>query len=74
MEEKIKELIEQMRPYINMEGGDIEFVKLEDNYIYIKLLGACQECGFQDMTINDVLLEYFKNEIPEIEGVINVNL
>lgn len=74
MEDKIKELIEQMRPFINLDGGDIEFVKYEDHYVYIKLFGACAACGSQDSTLNDGLLGFFKNEIPEIEGVINVNL
>lgn len=68
------ELIEKMRPYINMDGGDIEFIKYEDGYIYIKLSGACANCGFQDSTINDGLLEAFKSEIPEVKGVINVSI
>lgn len=74
MNEKIMELIEKMRPYINMDGGDIEFIKYEDGYIYIKLTGACANCGFQDSTINDGLLELFKSEIPEVKGVINVSI
>ena len=74
MEEKIKELIEKMRPYINMDGGDIEFIKYEDGYVYIKLLGACSNCIGQDSTINDGLLSFFQEEIPEIKGVINVNI
>ncbi len=71
---KIKELIEQIKPYLNMDGGDIEFIKYEENYVYVKLYGACQNCGYQDVTINDGLLSFFKSEIPEVEGVINVNL
>lgn len=74
MEEKIKEMIEQMRPFINMDGGDIEFIKYEENYVYVKLIGACQNCIGIDSTLNDGLYHYFKSEIPEIEGVINVNL
>ena len=74
MEEKIKELIESIRPYLNMDGGDIEFIKYEDNYVYIKLLGACTNCLLQDNTINDGLVEMFKNEMHEIKGVINVLL
>lgn len=74
MEEKIKDLIESIRPYLNMDGGDIEFVKYEDNYVYIKLLGACTNCLLQDNTINDGLVEMFKGEIPEIKGVINIPL
>ncbi|MEG1892644.1 MAG: NifU family protein [Bacilli bacterium] len=74
MEEKIMEIIEQIRPYLNMDGGDIEFIKYEENYVYIKLFGACSDCLFQDNTINEGLLQMFKSEIPEIEGIIKVNL
>ncbi len=74
MEEKIKEIIEKIRPYINMDGGNIEFIKYEDGYVYIKLTGACADCMFQDNTINDSILEMFTSEIPEIKGVINVSI
>ena len=74
MNEKILELIEKMRPYLNMDGGDIEFIKYEDGYVYIKLYGACKDCIYQDSTINEGLLSFFQNEIPEIKGVINVTL
>ena len=74
VEDKIKELVENMRPYLNMDGGDMEFIKYEDHYVYIKLQGACANCLYQDNTINDNLLEYFKEEIPEIEGIIKVDL
>ena len=74
MEEKIKEVIENIRPYLNMEGGDIEFVKYEDNYVYIKLTGACQNCEYQDMTIYGGIEEMIKDELPEVKGVINIDL
>lgn len=74
MNEKIMKVIEQIRPYLNMDGGDIEFVKYEDNYVYIKLFGACTDCLMQDNTINDGLLQMFKEEIPEIKGIINLPL
>lgn len=73
-EEKIKEMIEQIRPYLNMDGGDIEFLKYEDNIVYIKLLGACTDCLMQDDTINEGLLSMFQEEIKEIKGIINVPL
>lgn len=74
MKEKILELIEKIRPYLNMDGGDIEFIKFEDGYIYVKLVGACSDCMYQDNTINDSLLAFFQNEIPDIKGIINVNI
>lgn len=74
VENKIKEIIEQIRPYLNMDGGDIEYLKYEDNIVYIKLLGACTDCLMQDNTINEGLLSMFQEEIPEIKGIINVPL
>ena len=73
-ENKIKELLEDIRPFLNMEGGDIEFIKYEDNYVYIKLTGACAMCGYQDITIKENIESYLKDEIKEIKEVINVNL
>lgn len=72
MEEKIKEILENIRPFLVMDGGDVEFIKYEDGYVYIRLNGACSDCLLQDNTVNDGLLNVFQNEIPEIKGVINV--
>ena len=74
MESKIKELIEDLRPLLNQDGGDIEFIRYEDKFVYIKLTGACQNCGFQDETITYGIEAYLKEQVPEIEGVINVTL
>ena len=74
MEEKIKEVIENIRPYLNMEGGDIEYIKYEDGYVYIKLTGACQNCEYQDMTLYGGIEEMIKDELPDVKGVINVDL
>ena len=73
-EEKIKMLIEEIRPYLNMDGGDIEFIKYEDKYVYVKLKGHCVECMGQDFTLKNSILGMLQNEIPEIEGIINVQL
>lgn len=74
MEEQVKALIEELKPYLNQDGGDIEFIRLEDNYVYIKLTVACRDCMFQDNTIAYGIEALLKDRIPEIEGVINVDL
>lgn len=75
MEEQVKALIDELRPYLSQDGGDIEFIRLEDNYVYIKLTGACRDCiMFQDNTIAYGIEALLKDRIPEIEGVINVDL
>lgn len=71
---KIKELLDDLRPFLNGDGGDIEFIKYEDKFVYIKLTGACANCGFQDETISFGIEAYLKDQVPEIEGVINVDI
>lgn len=72
--EKILEILNQLRPYLNSEGGDLEFVKYEEDYVYIKLYGACATCGFRDFTIQDNIYEALKEEISDLKGVINLEL
>ena len=72
--QKICELIDDIRPYLNMEGGDISFVKFEEGYVYVKLLGACAHCISHDETLNEGILFMLQEEIPEIQGIINVLL
>ena len=74
MEEKIKSLIDDLKIYINMDGGDIEFIKYEDNILYVRLTGACADCLIQDQTLNVNLLNAIKEEIPEVKEIINVDL
>lgn len=71
---KIKEILENLRLYLNMDGGDVEFIKYEKKIVYVKLTGACQACLFSDETINNGLYETIKAEVPEVEGVINIEI
>lgn len=70
--DNIKEILDSLRPYLNMDGGDVEFIKYEEKIVYVKLTGACQACLFSDETIKNGLYETIKAQIPEIEGVINL--
>ena len=72
--EKIKELLDDIRPFLNMEGGDIEFIKYDDGYVYVKLTGACAMCTNQDVTLKENIEAYLKEEIKDIKEVINVSL
>ena len=74
IENKIKTVLDDIRPYLNMDGGDVEFVEYKDKIVYVRLTGACQACLFSDETIKNGLFETLKSEIPEIENVINVTL
>ncbi len=72
-EEKIMEIISKLRPFLISDGGDLEFVKYEDNIVYIKLLGACANCGLIDYTLKDGVECAIKEEIPSVKEVININ-
>lgn len=72
--DKIIEVINQLRPFLNSEGGDIEFIKYDDGFVYVKLYGACMMCEYKDFTIQDNIFEAIKAEIPNVKGVINVEL
>ena len=71
-EKKIRELIEKMRPFLMSDGGDVEFIEYKDNIVYIKLIGACQDCTYIDITLKDGIEEMLTTEIPEIKGVVNL--
>lgn len=70
--EKIKEVINYLRPFIMNDGGNIEFIDYKDNVVYVKMQGACAECGMQDLTLKDGLLMAIKEEVPEVKDIISV--
>lgn len=72
-EEKVKEVIDTIRPFLQSDGGDIEFVKLEDNVVSVKLHGACAGCPGAQMTLQFAVERKVKEAIPEIEKVVAVN-
>ena len=71
--ESIIEIISCLRPFLNSEGGDIEFVKYENKIVYIKMIGACANCQMLDYTLRDGIEATIKNEIPEVESVVNLS-
>lgn len=72
-EEKIKEIINKLKPYLISDGGDIEFVKYENSIVYIKMLGACAGCALLDYTLKDGIEMAIKEEVPEVKEVINIS-
>lgn len=73
IELQIIALIDKMRPFLISDGGNIEFVKYEDDIVYIKLLGACKDCSMIDVTLKDGIEEMIINEIPEVKEVVNID-
>ena len=73
MEEKILDAIAQIRPFLQRDGGDIEFVELtEDTVVKVRLQGHCAGRPGAQMTIKGVVERLLKESYPEIKGVESV--
>ncbi len=72
-ENKIKEVIAEIRPFIQSDGGDIEFIKYEDDVVYVKLSGACQGCQMAHITLKEGVETAIKNEVPSVKAVEQIN-
>ena len=68
---KIKEVIDKLRPYLQNDGGDVEFKRFENGVVYVSLVGACSNCPMATQTLQDGIEEALINEIPEVIKVIN---
>ncbi|MDR1758435.1 MAG: NifU family protein [Bacteroidales bacterium] len=75
LETKVKSVIEQIRPYLQADGGDIEFVELTtDNVVKVKLQGACGCCPHAKMTLKQGVERAVQEHLPQIKGVEDVVL
>jgi Fe-S cluster biogenesis protein NfuA len=72
IENKIIEVLNKIKPFLNDDGGDLEFVKFEDGIVYVRLLGACDGCAMADNTIKDMVEYTLTFEIPEVKEVRNI--
>lgn len=70
---KIKEVIERVRPYMQNDGGDIEFKRFENGVVYVTLVGACHHCPMASVTLEDGIESVLINEIPEVIKVVAEN-
>ena len=71
--EEVKKVLNKIRPYLNSEGGDLEFVDYKDGIVYIRMLGACVDCGALDSTLKDGIEALLVENIPEVIEVRNIN-
>ncbi len=71
---EIKAVIDELRPFLNMDGGDVEFIKYDEAEacVYVKLSGACAMCMIQDDTLEYGLLEAIRDRVPEVKNIVNV--
>ncbi len=71
--EKINDILDKLRPFLQNDGGDVEFIDYKNNIVYVKMLGACQDCFMIDTTIKDGIEMALKSEVDENITVINIS-
>lgn len=75
LNQKVQNVIDQVRPYLQQDGGDINFIEItDDNVVNVELIGACGACPFSTMTLKNGVEATLKRVIPEIKEVVAVNL
>ncbi len=75
LEEKVRNVIDQIRPYLIADGGDISYVNLtDDNTVNVQLHGACASCSISILTLKQGVEQAMIKAIPEIKSVEAINL
>ncbi len=71
MKEKIQKALDQVRPMLQADGGDVELVDIDEEtgVVNVRLTGACKGCPMSQMTLKAGIERYLKSEIPEVSSV-----
>ena len=74
LEKKVVEAIDMVRPSLQNDGGDIDFVRMEGNKVFIKLRGACAGCMMAEMTLKNGVERMLKYNVSEDLEVVDLTL
>lgn len=70
IEEEVKQAIEEVRPHLQVDGGDVELVDVsKDGIVKVRLTGSCAGCPMSTMTLKWGVENYLKKKIPEVKAV-----
>ena len=70
LETKVKNVLDQIRPYLQADGGDVEFIEMtDDKVVNVRLLGMCGNCPHSQMTLKSGIEAAVKRVLPEISAV-----
>jgi Fe-S cluster biogenesis protein NfuA len=72
MKEKVENALNQVRPSLQADGGDVELVDVENGIVKVRLTGACAGCPMSQMTLKQGIEGYIKKVLPEIVSVESV--
>ena len=69
MKEKVKEVLDRIRPALQADGGDVELVDVIDGIVKVRLQGACSGCPMSTMTVRNGIERQLQQEIPVVKKV-----
>tara|TARA_B100000965_G_C19467726_1_gene702681 strand:- start:391 stop:642 length:252 start_codon:yes stop_codon:yes gene_type:complete len=70
---KVEAALDEIRPYLRTDGGDISLVEITDDYtVKVKLMGACETCHVSMMTLKNGVEVAVKNAVPKVKNVVEV--
>ncbi len=72
MKEKVEAALEEIRPNLQADGGDVELVGIDDGIVSVKLTGACAGCPMSTMTLKNGIERILRDRIPEVKEVVSV--
>ena len=72
MKEKVAEVLAQIRPSLQADGGDVELVDVTEGVVKVRLEGACSGCPMSTMTLKQGIERLLKERLPEVKEVIAV--
>ena len=72
LKQRVEAALEEVRPALRMDGGDLEFIDVDQGVVSVRLLGACGGCPMATMTLVGFVEERLRQRVPEVRRVVNV--
>ena len=69
MIEQVKKVLDQIRPDLQADGGDVELVEVDGGIVKVRLQGACASCPMSQVTLKDGIERLLKEKVPGVESV-----
>jgi Fe-S cluster biogenesis protein NfuA len=74
LEGKVEEALDEVRPHLAVDKGDVELVEITDDLLVkLKWLGTCENCSMSEMTMRAGIEEAIRSRIPQVSGVVAIN-
>ena len=69
LQKQVEDALDKIRPMLQADGGDVEFVELDGNVVKVRLTGACSGCPMAQVTLKRGVEARIKQDVPEVEAV-----